>query len=658
MKLYKVTLCLVAAASLTAGTLAQTKYKHSRALIIGINQYPNVSNAPTLDYSESDADKVYSTLTKLYTFEPGDVKILKGPQAKASDITDALKETLKGLGREDAVLIYFSGHGVSIDDVPYWLAQNSNLDLSSPSKTKLRDTAVNVKAQIIDEITEANIGHFLIVSDSCQSGAIGSLPVIGDIPAGVPLVEIDDVTIARNLAMAAGEILASTGSRNKSFQSDQYRSGRFTKHLVDCLEEYASQNRVFRAFHLYGDVKEKVERDTQGTQKPLYRIMPKREGNYMFFARNAASRTGLAGSIPNGEGAGSPANPVHSGKKGVREYVYVSPGAMSDAEISELESGIQLWRLGFEAKAGPILNKFKDRSARARALLADTLDDYEATLNAAFRLYLRSAAEGDPYAGGNLSWMYSTGKGVTKDLDQAKMWADAVVKRLEDSPGDDWAAVVLGDMYSGGFGVSEDPAKYRSLMEKVAKVDNFFGVIRLIQIMQNGTSGPKDEAGAFALAKNYVERTGSPECAHYLQQMYFEGKGTTQSYDLAFKYAKMAVDGGNKSGTWDLAYFYYYPRGTTRNLSEAKKWANVSVEIGNPDAKGLLADICYQLGEYSEVARIGQELGDNCPVRFWNGVALSRLADLYDNGQGGLAKDANRAKRLRELAALKGYKGN
>ncbi len=653
MKIHKFVVIWGLALTLCASALAQgSSYRRSRALLIGINSYPQVSNAVNLDYSESDADKVASTLRTYYNFSASDIEVVKGSSANRKGILDALKKSLSGLGREDAILVYFSGHGVSVDDTPYWLAQDSNLDLASPQRTKLRDTAINVKSQVIDEITEANVGHFLLIADNCQSGAIGSLPVIGDIPAGVPLMEIDDVTIARNLSQAAGEILASTGSRDKSFQSDQYRSGRFTKHLIDCLAEYATQRRVFRAVHLFDDVKEKVESETGGKQKPLYRMMPRREGNYMFFSKASLG-------IPSETSSSSTSNLGSSGifgMKGYREFIYSQVGSLTPTQVSELEKGVNLWRLGDRTKATPILEKYENQSARARSLLADTIDDYEPTYNKAFRLYLRSAAEGDPYAGGNLAWMYSTGQGVTKDLDQAKMWADAVVKRLESYPDDDWALSMLGDMYQNGYGVSEDRTRARSMMEKAAAKDNSFAVYRLIGMKQTGYGGAEDLVGAFNLAKGYVDRTSSPMVAGRLATMYRKGEGCTKNDDSAFRYAKMAAEGGDQSAAIDLAYYYYYPLGTKQDLDQAIRWAKVALSIGDPDASAYLIEFYYVKGNYAEVKKRIDALGENCANRYWNGVALYRMGEIYEAGLGGFSKSASLAKKYKDLAAKRGYK--
>jgi Caspase domain len=82
------------------------------ALFIGIDNYKNKNNFPSLGCAVNDASALMEVLTKKYTFN-GQIKLLKNETADYYSIDKelrALRNPLK-IKKEDSILIFFAGHG-------------------------------------------------------------------------------------------------------------------------------------------------------------------------------------------------------------------------------------------------------------------------------------------------------------------------------------------------------------------------------------------------------------------------------------------------------------------------------------------------------------------------------------------------------------------
>ena len=86
----------------------------SYALIIGIAKYKNLSAQQQLQYSERDAEAIYSILISPEggNFRAENVHTLIGAKATLATIRRELEEWLPSVTKDDdRVLVYFAGHG-------------------------------------------------------------------------------------------------------------------------------------------------------------------------------------------------------------------------------------------------------------------------------------------------------------------------------------------------------------------------------------------------------------------------------------------------------------------------------------------------------------------------------------------------------------------
>jgi hypothetical protein len=139
------------------GLMANIKFGKYHALVIGINDYKNLTNLGT---AVADADAISEILSKEYGF-----KVTKLINPTRDNILDALDNLQASLKFEDNLLIYYAGHGWLDEksDQGYWLATDAKKNRRSRwvSNSTLTDTLKSIAAK-----------HVMVVADSCYSGRL------------------------------------------------------------------------------------------------------------------------------------------------------------------------------------------------------------------------------------------------------------------------------------------------------------------------------------------------------------------------------------------------------------------------------------------------------------------------------------------------------
>lgn len=132
------------------------------ALLIGVNDY-NDPEINDLDNPISDAEKLYQTLTKQYTFDNNRVTMLKNPTY--SQLIIALDELTKKITPNDNLLIFYAGHGYWDEKtgIGYWLPADAS---KSNTANWFRNSTLK------DYIGAINSKHTILIADACFSGGI------------------------------------------------------------------------------------------------------------------------------------------------------------------------------------------------------------------------------------------------------------------------------------------------------------------------------------------------------------------------------------------------------------------------------------------------------------------------------------------------------
>jgi tetratricopeptide (TPR) repeat protein len=226
------------------------------ALIVGVSQYKNLAPQFQLQFTQRDAESIYSVLISQSggSFRAQNVHKLIGTEATLSNLRRELEEWLPSVAQvDDTVLIYFAGHGFIFGGEgylgPYDLQPGNIADTGYPMNVLGRVVGGKIKAK-----------NKVIITDACHSGAIT--------PGA------DSQTVSSSLLNLNRSVFSLTASRDReqSFESPDWGGGHgiFTYYVVKGLEGEADENRDARvtADELAEYVHRNVRDATGGRQNP------------------------------------------------------------------------------------------------------------------------------------------------------------------------------------------------------------------------------------------------------------------------------------------------------------------------------------------------------------------------------------------------------
>ena len=189
-----------------------------RAVLIGNSHYPeDPDNLPDLKGPINDVTGLGRVLSaeSISLFSPADIKLMTDRQSY--EISAELEELFAEATRDDVLVIYYSGHGITADNGSLLLcARNSRID---------RKLTTTVSAETITRMTDQSAAAItIVVLDCCYAGAFKS----GD--------------VAAELAGRGRYVLAATRSRDRALDAEHSTGySRFTAHLLRGLEGAAAQ---------------------------------------------------------------------------------------------------------------------------------------------------------------------------------------------------------------------------------------------------------------------------------------------------------------------------------------------------------------------------------------------------------------------------------
>lgn len=218
---------------------------HTKALLVGINKYPNprnelrgcVNDILDMEYFISEQRKVYSKQQ---------IKKLTDKQATKKEIVTQLKWLVEGAEAGDQLLFHYSGHGAQVP-TKFANIEKDGLDeiicpydFDGSADTTLRDKEF---AQIFESIPKGV--HFIWISDSCHAEDLSRDPQMAGEPqyryfSGV----VPTVTIAAPSPIYKpfnGALLSACASHELS--ADAYINNRFngafTRFLLENLVKFS-----------------------------------------------------------------------------------------------------------------------------------------------------------------------------------------------------------------------------------------------------------------------------------------------------------------------------------------------------------------------------------------------------------------------------------
>ena len=226
------------------------------ALIVGVAGYKNLPATAQLEYSERDADAIYSVLISPEggNFRAENVHRLTGAKATLANLKLELESWLPSVAKEDdRVVIYFAGHGF-IQGGRAYLAPYDLDPKNIPGTGYPMDTLGSVAGSKIKAKWK------VLVTDSCHSGAITP--------------DADAVAYNRSLLDLSRSMFSLTASRDRerSFESKDWGGGHgiFTYYVVKGLEGEADEDGdgIVTADELADYTRRNVREATKGMQNP------------------------------------------------------------------------------------------------------------------------------------------------------------------------------------------------------------------------------------------------------------------------------------------------------------------------------------------------------------------------------------------------------
>jgi len=256
-------------------------YDNSWALIIGIDKYENVQN---LNYAVKDAESINEILINTFDFPRDNVFILINKEATKQNIIQAFSDITKNAQGRDRVVIYFAGHGQTMDlpeggEMGYLLPVDGTDDLfvSSIAMDDLKRISLMSKAK-----------HLLYLIDACYGGiaAVGSRGLDSKTTPNY----IDKITKNK-----ARQVITAGGRGEQVIEKPEWGHSAFTLNLIRGLKNgNADMNYdgYITANELGLFLNEKVTIDSENQQTPQYGRMTSQEGEFVFiYSENTIIKT-------------------------------------------------------------------------------------------------------------------------------------------------------------------------------------------------------------------------------------------------------------------------------------------------------------------------------------------------------------------------------
>lgn len=237
------------------------------ALIIAIADYPKVQPLPGAVLN--DAHQICATLVSpdYCGYDTDNVTLLLNEKATLGNIRKELHRITEQVRADEAVVIFFSGHGAQVDTssgpssvlIPFDCDPNNLMD------TTLLESEFS---GVLDNIKSKRLVVFI---DACHSGGVGSLKRVSN--ELTPVLGFSEKSLS-HLANGVGRvIIASSRSDETSLILNGASNSLFTTHLIAALrgDVPTKNDGLIRVFEVFNYISEKVRINAPGRQHPIFK---------------------------------------------------------------------------------------------------------------------------------------------------------------------------------------------------------------------------------------------------------------------------------------------------------------------------------------------------------------------------------------------------
>jgi len=197
-----------------------------------------------------------------------------------------------------------------------------------------------------------------------------------------------------------------------------------------------------------------------------------------------------------------------------------------------------------------------------------------------------------PVASAFLADMHLTGRGVPRNLEQALQHASVAF-----DAGIDAGAVLLSQIYLSDDFDRRDIRRARDFVMALVRRGNVEAFAMHAHLLYHGLGVPEDDAMAYRFAK-LAHDAGDLTGTAILAQMFVDENAPENDPAMAFRLARHLQDAHDRRGTYILAQIYANGFGVKKDRDRAVELARQASQAGLMEATELLRDL--QEGDGSE----------------------------------------------------------
>lgn len=253
-----------------------TVYDRMWLLAVGINQY---KYWPQLRYATHDAQEVTRVIQERFGVQKENTYLLTDAEATLPKIKAALGEFINNTEENDAVIIYFAGHGGTFTtkegvDIGYLIPVEGRVESENYYASSIPMSEVKTIVNLIPA------KHILFLVDACYSGLAAEGEYRG-------FMNHEMRTLIKKFTDTKSRHIIAAGSKNELVQEkEEWRNhSAFTDELLFALENGMAdwiQDGIITADELGEYLTTRVSLKTKTAQTPQSRKLTSDEGKFVF----------------------------------------------------------------------------------------------------------------------------------------------------------------------------------------------------------------------------------------------------------------------------------------------------------------------------------------------------------------------------------------
>ena len=196
------------------------------ALLIGVSEYQPGLNQLAGAVKDVEAMRRVLQHPEMGDFAESEIIVMPNPQRQ--DMENAIEKLFDNRKRDDLVLLYFSGHGITDDSGKLYLTNSQTRKYDNGNLVKTTATP----ASLIHEFMEnSRSQRQVIILDACFSGAFAE---------GMKAKDDSSVDINQQLGGKGRAVLTSSSSSQYSFEQTGEELSVYTRYIVNGIETGAA----------------------------------------------------------------------------------------------------------------------------------------------------------------------------------------------------------------------------------------------------------------------------------------------------------------------------------------------------------------------------------------------------------------------------------